>query len=395
MRTLGMAVLAAPGLLCAQLAIRGDVVHTMAGPPIRNGVVLVREGKIERVGPAAQVTVPTGYSTINAAVVTPGLIDAHSVVGLAGYLNQPHDQDQKENSAAIQPELRAIDAYNPREALVEYLQRYGITAIHTGHGPGAVITGQTMVVKTRGNSVEAAVVVPEAMVAGTLGNDAKADGGKSPGTRAKAVALLRAELIKAQEYAANTKPDKARDLRLDVLAQVLRGEKPLLITVDRAHDILTALRLAREFKFKLVLDGAAEIHQVLDQVKSAGVPVILHPTMQRSGGDTVNLGMDTASTLAKAGIPFALQSSFESYVPKTRVVLFEAALAAANGLGFDDALRSITIGAARILGIDKRVGSIETGKDADLALFDGDPFEYTSHAVGVVIGGEIVSRARQ
>lgn len=394
MRAAWIMMAGTPLCLWAQLAVRGDIVHTMAGPPIRDGVVLIRDGKIERTGPASQVPVPPGYSTMNAAVVTPGLIDAHTVAGLTGYLNQPHDQDQKDDSAPLQPELRAMDAFDPREPLIGYLQRYGITTLHTGHGPGAVISGQTMIAKTRGNSPEAAAIVAEAMVVGTLGNAAKASP-KSPGTRAKAVALLRSDLIKAQEYAANTKPDKARDLKLEVLAQVLRGEKPFLITVDRAQDILVALRLAREFRFKLILDGAAEIHQVLEQVKSSGVPVILHPAMQRSGGDTENLGMDTAAILDKAGIPFAMQSSFEAYVPKTRVVLFEAGIAAANGLSFEAALRSITIGAAKILGVDRRVGSLEPGKDADLALFDGDPFEYTTHAIGVVIDGEPVSRQRQ
>ncbi|HMZ82413.1 MAG TPA: amidohydrolase family protein, partial [Acidobacteriota bacterium] len=139
------------------------------------------------------------------------------------------------------------------------------------------------------------------------------------------------------------------------------------------------------------LDGAAESYLVKDQIKAAGVPVIIHPTMFRSNGDTENLSMETASALRKAGIPVALQSHFEGYVPKTRVVLFEAAVAAANGLSFEEALGTITIEAARILGIANRVGSLEAGKDADVVLFDGDPFEYASHTTGVVINGKIVS----
>jgi imidazolonepropionase-like amidohydrolase len=123
--------------------------------------------------------------------------------------------------------------------------------------------------------------------------------------------------------------------------------------------------------------------------------VILHPTMMRSFGEAENLSLETASRLRQAGIPFALQSGFEAYVPKTRVALFEAGVAAANGLRFEDALASITIDAARILGIDKRVGSLEPGKDADIALYDGDPFEYTSHCTGVILNGRVVSEARQ
>jgi imidazolonepropionase-like amidohydrolase len=379
----------------SQIAVRGETVYTMAGPALKDGVVLVKDGKIEKVG--AGLEVPAGYHERRAHVVTPGLIDAHTVVGLAGYLNQPQDQDQLEPSAPIQPELRAIDAYNPEERLVGWLRGFGVTTIHTGHGPGALVSGQTMIAKTRGKDVDAAVVVPVAMVAATLGSGARTtEEGKSPGTRAKAIALLRAELIKAQEYA--TKKETAekgkepeRSLRLEALGAVLRGEVPLLVTVHRANDIVTALRVAQEFKVRLVLDGAAEAYLVKDQIRKAGVSVIVHPTMARDFGETENMSKETAAILRRSGIRVALQSGFESYVPKTRVVLFEAAAAVAHGLTFEEALAAITIDAARILGIERRVGSIEPGKDGDLALYDGDPFAWTSHCVGTVIQGDAVS----
>lgn len=381
----------------AQIAVRGETVHTMSGQAIRDGVVLIRNGKIEQVGPASQVRIPSDFKVVSAKVVTPGLIDARSVVGLAGYLNQPHDQDQLERSAAMQPELRAIDAYNARERLVEYLRSFGVTTIHTGHAPGALISGQTMIAKTRGNTVEEAVMIPTAMIATTLGTAALGDAGRSPGTKSKAVAMLRAELIKASDY--NTKwsavPDDkkpTRDLKLEALARVIRGEVPLLMNVQRANDILSALRLAKEFNIKIVLDGAPEAYLVIDQIKAAGVPVIIHATMARAAGESENLSFETASILQKAGIPIAIQSGYEGYVPKTRVVLFEAALAASNGLSMEAALAAITINAAKLLGIANRVGSIEAGKDADLALFDGDPFEYSSHVTGVIIDGQIVSQ---
>ena len=377
----------------AQIAVRGDTVYTMAGEPIRDAVVLIREGKIESVAPASETKIPSGYRTLQAKVVTPGLIDAHTVVGLAGYLNMPHDQDQLDPSTAIQPELRAIDAYNPRERLVEYLRGYGITTIHTGHGPGALMSGQTMIAKTVGDTTDEAVIVPSAMVAATLGPAARGSEGKSPGSRAKAVAMLRSEFIKAQEFAAKLEQAEEgkqppRDLKSEVLASLLAGNIPLLVSVDRVQDILTALRLAEEFQLKLVLDGAAEIYLALDQVNASGYPVILHPTMRRAEGDAENISFETASKLRQSGIRFALQSGYESYVPKTRVILFEAAIAAANGLSFEDALASITIDAAIILGVDNRVGSLESGKDADVALYDGDPFEYTTHCIGVIIDGE-------
>jgi imidazolonepropionase-like amidohydrolase len=383
--------------LMAQVAVRAETIHTMSGEPVRNGVILVRAGKIERVGSAAEVTIPSQYRTLTAKVVTPGLIDAHTVVGLAGYLNQPQDQDQLETSSAIQPELRAIDSYNSREKLVEYLRSYGVTTIHTGHAPGALVSGQTMICKTVEAAGDASVLVSEAMVAVTLGTAGLAGTGRSPGTRSKSVALLRAELIRAQEYQskmesspADKKPD--RNLRADTLSRVIKRETPLLVTANRATDILAALRLAKEFNIRIVLDGAADAYLLIDQIKAAGIPVVVHATMARAGGETENLTFENASRLAKAGIPVALQSGYENYVPKTRVVLFEAGVAAANGLLFEQALSSVTIGAAKILGIANRVGSIEAGKDGDLVLFDGDPFEYTTHVVGVVINGQIVSQ---
>jgi imidazolonepropionase-like amidohydrolase len=393
-----LAALTPPGV--AQIAVRGETVYTMAGPPLRNGVVLIRYGKIQHVGPAARVTVPAGYRTLTAKVVTPGLIDARTVVGLSGYLNQAHDQDQLERSDAIQPELRALDAYNARERLVEWLRGFGITTLHTGPAPGTLVSGQTMIVKTRGESAEEAVVVPTAMIAATLGDGAMGQGEKSPGTRSKAVAMLRAELVKAKEYAAKRNMESeekrgARDLGLETMARALKGELPFLVTAHRAQDILGALRLAKEYDLKLVLDGAAEAYLVTDQLKAARVPVILHPTMRRAGGESENLSMETAATLRKAGIRVALQSGYESYVPKTRVVLFEAAVAAAHGLTFEQALATVTLDAARILGIADRVGSLEPGKDADLALFDGDPFEYTSHAIAVLIDGQEVSEEKR
>jgi imidazolonepropionase-like amidohydrolase len=377
------------------LAIHGRIIHTMAGDPISDGVVVVTDGRIVAVGPAATVAVPAEARVLRAAVVTPGLVDAHCVVGLAGYLNQDQDQDQLDATEPVQPELRAVDAYNPRERLVEWVRGFGVTTLHTGHAPGALVSGQTMVVKTAGT---ATVVKPTAMVAVTLGDAGRAQGDKkAPGTRAKSVAMLRTELAKGAEYRRKqADPDAekrpAPDLRLDAMARIVAGEWPLLVTADRATDIAAALRVAEEFGIRIVLDSAAESHLLIDRIRAAGVPVILHPTMKRSGaGEAENASFETAAILRKAGIPVALQSGYESYVPKTRVVLFEAGVASANGLSVQEALATITIDAARILGVADRVGSIEPGKDADLALFDGDPFEYTTHCTSVIIDGAVVA----
>jgi imidazolonepropionase-like amidohydrolase len=395
--------LLAPALLAQDLAVRAGTLHTSDGAPLTDAVVIVRNGKIAAVGPAASTPIPAGLRTISAAVVTPGLVDAHCVIGLAGHLNQPHDQDQHDTSAPIQPELRAIDAYNARERLVEWVRGFGVTTIHTGHGPSALMSGETLVAKTRGVTVDDAVIVPRAMIAATIGQGAREEGrGKSPGTAGKQMAMLREALLGAAEYRrklesapgdASKRPD--RDLRKEALVDVLAGKVPLLVTAQRHQDIESALRLRSEFGFRLVLDGAAEAYVVLDSIRAAGVPVIAHPPMARFWGEMENASRATPVRLRDAGIPFAFQSGYESYVPKTRVVLYEAAIAAAHGLGFDGALRAVTIDAARILGVDARLGSVAVGKDGDLALYDGDPFEYTSHCVATVIEGVVVFEGRR
>ena len=378
----------------AQVLVRGETVYTMAGDPIQNGAVLIHDGKIAAVGPAADIEAPAGFRVLEAKVVTPGLVAAHTVMGLAGSLNQPPDQDQVERSNAIQPELRAIDAYNPREPLIEWARSYGVTTLHTGHAPAALVAGQTMVVKTRGNSADEATIKPLAMIAAVIGQPKnRGANNKPPGTRGKAAAILRTQLLKAQQYAEKLTKEKKpdRDLKLEALTKIVSGETPLLVTAHRSQDILTAIRIAEEFEIDLVLDGVAEAQEVMDQIKASGVRVIVHPTMYRANGETENLSFETAAKLREASVPFALQSGYETYVPKSRLVLFEAALAAANGLSFEEALASITIDAARIIGVEDRVGSLKAGKDGDLALYDGDPFEYTSHCVGVVLEGEVVS----
>lgn len=379
----------------SQSFLKADTLYTMDGQKVINGAVKIKNGKIVEVGPVSDFEIPNDAVVREANVVTPGLIDAHSVVGLAGIYNQEHDQQQLETSDPIQPQLRAIDAYNPREELVSYIRSLGVTTLHTGHGPGALVSGQTMIVKTTGGTIDEALIDTTAMLAMTIGNSVSQNF-KSPGTIAKGVAKLRQEFIKAQEYARKMEiedPSKrpARDLGMEMLAKVVNGELPAMITAQKVSEIDAALRLAKEFDLKLVLDGVAESYLMLDKIKEAGVDVFIHPTMARNFGGTKNVTMQTAAKLDSMDIRFAFQSGYEGYVPKTRIVLFEAAVAAANKLGREEALKALTIDAANILGIDDRVGSLEQGKDADLVMFDGDPFEYTTHVTGVIINGELVS----
>lgn len=379
----------------ADLAVRAETLYTGAGEPISDGIVWIEDGVIRAVGPAGSIDLPQDIERIDVPVATPGLIDARSTVGLSGSMNQPHDQDQLESSAPIQPELRAIDAYNPRETLVGWLREHGITTIHTGHGPGEVVSGQTLIAKTRGATIDEAVMIDSYGLSATLGPGATTHDRSTPGNRSKAIALLRGRLIEAQAFA--EKEDAGRDLAMEALVEVLDGDRPMVIEVDHHVDILAALRLAEEFGFRLVLASAADSHLLIDEIRDAGVPVLLHPPMIRAwgGGARSNFSFTTARRLLDAGIPVALQSGFEGYVPKTRVVLWEAGLLLGYGLDVEEALALITASPARILGIDGRVGTLEVGKDGDVALFDGNPFEYTTHVIGTVIEGVRVSDVRR
>ncbi len=399
------------------IVVQAKKIIPVAGPPIENGSIVCVDGKIVAVGKTEQIKIPADAKIISGNVAIPGLIDVRTCVGLSGILNVDHDSDQLESSSPIQPELRAIDAYNPREELVEYIRKFGVTTVHTGHAPGELMSGQTLIAKTIGNSVEESLLIDGRAIAATLAEASQKSGKQSPGTRGKQMAMLRATLIEAQEYlqkldakqkdapksdaegageaAKGAEATVARSLRMESIVEVLRGKKALLITADRSQDIASALRLADEFKIKIWLDSAAEAHLMVPQIKGAGVSVLLHPSMARASGEKQNSSFQTAAILREAGVPFAIQGGYEAYVPKVRVVLFEAAIAAAHGLPQDAAIEAITLSPAKILGISDRVGSIEIGKDADIAIYDGDPLEYTSHCTGVVINGQIVSTESQ
>lgn len=383
------------GYAQAQIAVKAETLYTATTSPIQNAVVLIEGGKIKVVGKAADITIPSNYKVIQAKTATPGLIDARTLIGISGILNISIDQDQLEKSSPLQPELRAIDAYNPNEVLVKYARDCGITTIHTGHGIGALISGQTMIAKTKPGTTDNVIIKPLSMLAMTLGPSVSGNY-SSPGTKAKEVSMIRAELIKAQDYQkkmSNKDSSKrpAFDMKMDVLSQLLKGEIKALITANSSVDIMNAIRIAKEFSLKLVLDGAAEAYLLIDEIKKANAEIILHATMARNEDDMLNMTRESAALLTKAGITVSIESGQEAYVPKTRIVLYEAALTLAFGQTFEDALKSITINPAKLLGIDQRVGSIEKGKDADLVMYDGDPFEYTTHVCSVIIDGQLVS----
>ncbi|MBI3698548.1 MAG: amidohydrolase family protein [Acidobacteria bacterium] len=379
------------------LAVEGETVHTLSGKgTLKNAVVVVTDGRVTQVGPASSVRVPAGYRRIAAKVVTPGLIDSHTSLGLSGMFNVTADQDQDETSDPNQADLRAIDGFNPAEPLVRYALENGVTTIQVTPGRANVIAGQAAIFQsTGGSTADALALKPVSAMIFTLGETAKStygSKGKAPTTRMAVAAMIRRALVDARNYDRKMQldPDKrpARDLKLEALAKVVRGEMPAIFTAQREDDLRTAIRLGQEFNLKYILDGAAEAYLVADEIKKAGISVLVGPTLQRAATlDTRNTTLENAAILANKGIPIAIPSGFEGYVPKTRLVLFEAGVAAANGLGPERALEALTLSPARILGLSDRLGSIEEGKQADLALYDGDPFEYRTHVTNVMVKG--------
>ncbi len=366
-------------------AIQADFIeHALLKQPGR-GVIIVKDGKILRVhqGPADIKNMPV----YKAKYVTPGLIDPFCAVGLSGAWNIPADQDQDETSDPNQADLRVLDGFNPREPLLEFLQANGTTVVHATPGRQNAIAGRSGVFRTDGNTVDAAAVTPVAAVLVNLGEVPK---GKNPTSRMGVAALVRKNFAEAQAYAA--KPPAAKNPKLEALLPALEGKVPVYFAAHRKDDIQTALRIAAEFKLKPVIALGTEGYRMMDELKKAGVPVVVHPTMQRAASsmETLHSFTGSAAVLDSAGIPVTICTGFEGYVPKTRVLRHEAAMAVAAGMDKDRALRAITINAAKLLGIDKEYGSIEVGKVADLVLYDGDPFEHTTHVTRTIMRGKVV-----
>lgn len=385
----------------ARFAVRAGRIHVVSGSPILDGVVLVEDGKITAVGKAADVKLPEGIPVLHATEVTPGLIDAHTSVGLAGALNIGADQDQDETTDPNQADIRVLDGINPNEALLEFLRRQGVTVVHVVPGPANVIAGQTGVFRAHGGTVEAMTIrFPAALMVNLGETPKKTYPNKAPTTRMATAALLRNEFSKGRDHLrkrnAESDPMKREPKpKLDPFADAIEGKLPVIFSAHRADDIQTALRLTKEFGLKARLDEATEAYLMPEEIRQSKLPIVLHPTMQRVGRiETFNTRLGSASTLAILGNPLAIGSGYEDYVPKTRSIRHEAAMAMTHGLAYANALGAITLDAARILGIEKDYGSIEVGKQADLVLYDGDPFEHQTQVQFTIVGGRLVySRA--
>jgi imidazolonepropionase-like amidohydrolase len=375
------------------------LLHTMAGKAVADGAVLVEDGTIRYAGPRAGLKVPEGTPILTAAVVTPGLIDAHTVVPTTGLLNIPADQEQDERSDPNQSDLRVLDGFNPNEPLLQFLWEQGVTVVHALPGRTNVIAGQSGIFRTHGHTAQQMALRQTAGLLINLGEIPKgAYTGRLPSTRMGTASLLRTAFTEARNNLDKRTAAKDEDkkpptnLKTQALEQALAGKVPVIFSAHRADDLATALRLAAEFKLKPILDLATEGYLMADAIAASRVPVVVHPPMQRVGAsmETYNSHLCNAAVLADHKVPVAIGTAFEGYVPKTRVLRHEAAQAMVNGLGYERALGAITRDAAVILGIADRFGSLEPGKVADLVLYDGDPFENTTHVTHTILGGRVI-----
>lgn len=399
-------------------AIQGGTVLTMAGETIQEGTVLIRDGKIAGVG--RTVPVPAGADIIDASgkYVMPGIIDAMTYYGIRPFeLNDP--------SNPLTPQNRAIEAYYPYGDFMRGaagvqkegdLISGGVTAAYIAPGSRQVIGGQGAVVKTWGDDFDSMILRESAAMDMTIGETAKREQ-QNPTTRMGIAALLRKALLDAQEFGRSleayeqkkaegdqgAKPP-SRNLGNEALLRLLKKEIPARIEVDYLDDIRTAVRLSEEFGFDLILDSGLGAYRIKEILAEKGIPVVLGPPMHPfvAGGevsmnaDLYNLMSEyNAAELVEAGVDIAIGSfgfGFGSFGGATqgRWLLLEAAYATGYGLSDEDALKAVTINAARVLGVEDQIGSLEVGKDADIVVLDGHPLHVKSWVEKVFINGELI-----
>ncbi|HWQ98073.1 MAG TPA: amidohydrolase [Clostridia bacterium] len=379
------------------LLLKNGLIHTMTGEAF-SGDILIDGGKISAVGKDLSAN---GAEVIDLGgkFVLPGLIDAHCHIGMWEDGMGEEGADGNEMTHPITPELRAVDGLNPFDPCFKEARDAGVTTVVTGPGSANVIGGQFAALKTCGRSIEEMTLRdPIAMKAAT-GENPKgvyAEKKVAPTTRMAIASLFRSTMTDAIEYQKGMqkeedKPD--RDIAMDSLLPVINRELTVKIHAHRADDILTGLRLAKEFNLKVTIDHCTEGYMITDVLKDRlieqGAGIIIGPLLsERSKIELKNLSFSAPRVLEEAGIPFAMMTDHP--VIPIQFLPVQAGLAVREGLSEETALRSITRYAAEIVGISDRVGTLEAGKDADIAVFDGHPFDYRTHCVLTLIDGKVV-----
>jgi imidazolonepropionase-like amidohydrolase len=388
------------------VAIVGGRVVPINGDPIDDGTVLVTDGKITAVG--AQLPVPDGVPVISAhgSWVLPGFIEAHGHVGVHEEAEGWAGSDSNELTEPVTAHVRALDAINPADLGFRDAVSGGVLAVNVNPGSGNPIGGQTAALKCWGRTVDGMLLKAPAGMKSALGENPKRVYGErkqSPATRLGTAAVIRGALVDAANYLAKLEAEQRkpederkhidRDLKLEALGRVLRREIPWRQHCHRADDIATALRIADEFGYQLIIDHGTEAHLLADILAAKDIPVIIGPLFtSRSKVELRNRSLDNPGKLAAAGVTIAITTDHP--VVPINFLAHEAALSVKHGLDRDTALRALTINPARIIGIDDRLGSIEPGKDADLVVWSGDPLDVLSRVEHALIDGtEIYSYA--
>jgi imidazolonepropionase-like amidohydrolase len=378
------------------LAITNARILPVSGPPIARGTIVLRGGRIAAIG--ANVTAPSGARVIDAAgkIVTPGWLDSGIQTGIVEIpVSAQGTADQNTTDARVSAAFNVVDAFNANSVVIPVTRVEGITrALVTPGGTGNVFVGQGAVMDFSGAQVPASVTRAPAVMVALLGEQGAAVAG---GSRATAILRLREMLQDAQDYAVNRAAFNAAQRRgysrsrldLEALQPVLKGQVPLAVQANRASDLLAAMRLADEFNLRLVLMGASEAWMVAEQLARASVPVVVKPLTNIPSFDSLGATLENASRLSRAGVIVAL-ASFDTQ--NSRNLRQEAGNAIANGMDRDAALQAVTLTPARLWGVADRVGSLDVGKDADLVIWSGDPFELTTGAERVFIKGVEVPR---
>ena len=383
------------------ILIKNGKVLTMTDKIYEKGDVLIDGKKIVEVGENLQA--PSDAQVIDAQGmwVMPGIVDAHCHIGMWEDGIGFEGADGNEATNPVTPELRAIDGINPDDNCFREAREHGVTSVVTGPGSANVIGGQFAALKTYGRRVEDMVFKEPLALKVAFGENPKRvynDQGKSPSTRMATAAILRQNLINAQEYKkklekGKSDPDKMpeRDLQMEILVKVLNREIPIKAHAHRADDILTAIRIAKEFDIDITIDHCTEGHRIADYLLEENAKVILGPLLSdRSKVELKNMSFKAPGILSKAGIKVAIMTDHPvipvQYLPVC------AAIAVREGMDEMEALKAITINAAEITGIADRVGSLEAGKDADIVIFDGHPLDFRSKTVWVFIDGHAVKR---
>lgn len=384
--------MSAASALAESYTIKAKTLYTsdQAGV-IKDGVVWVKDNKIVKVGREAELGIAKGSKILTANVVTPGFIDAHTVVGINGAFNQHADQDGFESGSPNGAEMRVLDSFNPAETLIQHVLSYGVTTMHVTPEPTAPIAGNTALFKSYGSVADEMLVKENVAMLFNLGNAPKyAFSKQSISTRMKTAAFIRDALYGAQYWSHQDKDSRYPDLGKTALSRVLAGKQLAVFSAHREDDIATALRISKEFNLKPIINYATEAYLMTDTLSEHEARVIHAPPMQRAlGMERGNHTLESAAILNSRKIETVFASGYEGYVPKTRVLLWEVAIAVANGLPAKRAIEMATIEPARLFEVDSTIGSIAPGKDADLVLFDGDPFEYTTHIKQVLVNGAV------